>query len=473
MAKNKDDKVLERETGSAYEDSLNNQLGTGAVTDNGAAGSKNRVMDKWARPSADAFLGKNPAVDPSGKSGLYGMTPEKNRLPAEQETAGGGYGGGGSSDPTVPTGPSPEDDAAAIQARTAALQQLIGNMPDRVPFSYAEAPKYVSNWQDQINQMANEILGRQPFSYNALEDPFYHQYRESYTRGGQQAMRDTMGQAAGLTGGYGSTYAQGVGQQTYNRYMQDLADKVPELEQLAYDRWLNEGNQMQQRMNMLQNLENSDYGRYADELGQWNADRSFDYGQYADDRDWAYQTERDRVADARYLDSLAYDRAKDRAATMAAYGDFSDLEAMGYTPTQIAMLRTAYEAAQQGGGGGYRSPAEEETVQQNDMLSQLALGRQPASAQTVARSARTAFADAASKAKADVSKSGSVSPAVQENVSPAVQENRKKEIEGVVKTLSSQGIEPRIALDEAVSSGLITEKEAREMEKGLSLDMWR
>jgi hypothetical protein len=255
--------------------------------------------------------------------------------------------------------------------------------------------------------------------------------------------------------------------------MQNLADKVPELEQLAYDRWLNEGNQMQQRMNMLQNLENSDYGRYADELGQWNADRSFDYGQYADDRDWAYQTERDRVADARYLDSLAYDRAKDRAATMAAYGDFSDLEAMGYTPTQIAMLRTAYEAAQQGGGGGYRSPAEEETVQQNDMLSQLALGRQPASAQTVAGSARTAFADAASKAKADVSKSGSVSPAVQENVSPAVQENRKKEIEGVVKTLSSQGIEPRIALDEAVSSGLITEKEAREMEKGLSLDMWR
>ena len=44
---------------------------------------------------------------------------------------------------------------------------------------------------------------------------------------GKQAMQDTMGQAAALTGGYGSTYGQAVGQQQYDAYLQNLNDEVP------------------------------------------------------------------------------------------------------------------------------------------------------------------------------------------------------------------------------------------------------
>ena len=42
-------------------------------------------------------------------------------------------------------------------------------------------------------------------------------------------MKDTMGQAAALTGGYGSSYAESSAQQQYDAYLQQLGDIVPEL----------------------------------------------------------------------------------------------------------------------------------------------------------------------------------------------------------------------------------------------------
>ena len=75
-------------------------------------------------------------------------------------------------------------------------------------------------------------LDTSPFVYNAAEDALYQQYVDRYMQGGKQAMIDTMGQAAALTGGYGSSYGQAVGQQTYDNYMLGLNDKLFE----TYDR---------------------------------------------------------------------------------------------------------------------------------------------------------------------------------------------------------------------------------------------
>ena len=72
---------------------------------------------------------------------------------------------------------------------------------------------YTSQWQDQINQMTNNILNRKEFQYNVNEDALYNQYKDRYVDMGQKAMMDTMGQAAKLTGGYGNSNAQIVGQQ--------------------------------------------------------------------------------------------------------------------------------------------------------------------------------------------------------------------------------------------------------------------
>lgn len=151
-----------------------------------------------------------------------------------------------------------------------------------------ERPTYTNQYQDQINSMVDAILNREKFSYDYNQDPLYQQYAEAYTRNGRQAMNDTLAQMAARTGGLASSYAGTASQQAYNRYMDALNDKIPELQQLAYSMYMDEGNTMRNNLGMVQGLENTDYGRYMDALGQWNTDRNFSYGQYQDDWDRYY-----------------------------------------------------------------------------------------------------------------------------------------------------------------------------------------
>ena len=155
-----------------------------------------------------------------------------------------------------------------------------------------EKPTYTNQYQDQINSMVNDILNREKFSYDYNTDPLYQMYAEAYTRNGQQAMKDTYAQQAARTGGLGSSYAGTAAQTQYNQYMNALNDKVPELYKLAYSMYQDEGNTMRNNLGMIQGLENTDYGRYMDALGQWNTDRNFSYGQYNDEWD-RYYNDRD------------------------------------------------------------------------------------------------------------------------------------------------------------------------------------
>ncbi len=75
-------------------------------------------------------------------------------------------------------------------------------------FRYENAPSYVSRYQSQIDSLANGILNRPAFSYDPENDPVYQQYRDSYTRNGQRAMADTLGQVSARTGGLASSYAE-------------------------------------------------------------------------------------------------------------------------------------------------------------------------------------------------------------------------------------------------------------------------
>ena len=84
-----------------------------------------------------------------------------------------------------------------------------------------------------------------------------------------------------MTGGYGNSYAQQAGQQAYQGYLQGLNDKIPELYNLALQRYQMEGDKLQNAYNMLGNERNFAYGQYQDQLGQWNNDvnRALDVAQ--------------------------------------------------------------------------------------------------------------------------------------------------------------------------------------------------
>ena len=126
----------------------------------------------------------------------------------------------------------------------------------------ASANGYSSPYTDKINEITTQLLDRPAFEYNAADDQMWQQYLDKYQQGGKLAMKDSMGQAAALTGGYGSSYGQAVGQQTYDAYMQEAADILPELEQQAWDRYNTQGAELQEQLAMLRDAESTDYSRY-------------------------------------------------------------------------------------------------------------------------------------------------------------------------------------------------------------------
>ena len=123
---------------------------------------------------------------------------------------------------------------------------------------------YTSAWKDELEGTVRKLLNRESFSYDLNADALYRQYKDSYLRQGRQAMEDTLGKAATLTGGYGNSYAQTAGQQTYNSYVQQLNDKIPQLHAQALDRYNAEGTRLQNQAALLAQREGTDYDRYRD-----------------------------------------------------------------------------------------------------------------------------------------------------------------------------------------------------------------
>lgn len=151
-------------------------------------------------------------------------------------------------------------------------------------------------YSEQYAAAINDYINRGKFEYDAAKDPLYQQYKDSYTRSGQLAMRDTAAQAAALTGGYGNSYAQSAGQQAYNAYMQQLNDKIPELWQLAYGKYNQEGQDMLSRIGVLGDADDKDYGRRTDAWNRALSEYSMYNELYGDERNFGYTAEQDAIA---------------------------------------------------------------------------------------------------------------------------------------------------------------------------------
>lgn len=199
------------------------------------------------------------------------------------------------------------------------------------PFSYESAPEYVSRNQAVIDELWGRVYNREPFSYDYQTDPNWHSYKKEYTREGNRAAADTLGQAAMLTGGIPSTAAISASQQANNYYMAKLADKIPELYQLAYSMYNNEDRLRRADLQTAMSMEDADYSRYLNQLSQYNTDRNFAYGVYSDKLDRDYQRERDAVSDRRW--EQEFQQAVDDGNWTRAY---NVMQTLGYAPESYA-----------------------------------------------------------------------------------------------------------------------------------------
>ena len=198
--------------------------------------------------------------------------------------------------------------SGSVQAAQAYLEQVKASKPGA----------YQSRWDDELTSLYDQIRNRKKFSYDMGTDPLYQQYREQYQRLGRLAMQDTMGQAAALTGGYGSTYGEQVGQQAYNAYLQNLNDIVPQLQQQAYQRYQDEGTDLYNQYSLVKGRDDTDYGRYRDTVSDYysdlsdarsayNSERSLDQSQWETMLNyWAQKANNENAA---YLQALAAEQA--------------------------------------------------------------------------------------------------------------------------------------------------------------------
>lgn len=192
----------------------------------------------------------------------------------------------------------------------------------------ANRPEYAGTYDADVANAYNNLLNRKGFEYNLDDDALYQQYADKYMAAGKLAMKNTLGQAANLTGGYGSSYGQAVGQQTYDAYLQGLNDKAIEMYDRAYGRYQDEGQRLKDAYGLAGDMANTEYGRYTDALAQYNTDRGIDIDAMNNAWNRAYQQDADAYNRSMTEDELAYNRQIDQAQTLAAYGDFSGFAAM-------------------------------------------------------------------------------------------------------------------------------------------------
>ena len=197
---------------------------------------------------------------------------------------------------------------------------------------------YTSRWDRELDALYDQIANRKAFSYDLGADPMYRQYREQYQSAGRLAMENTMGAAAALTGGYGSSYSQQAGQQSYNAYLQKLNEVVPDLYAQARSQYDREGAALSERYALISSREKSDYNRYRDQVTDYyaalsdarsayqsEAQRSetlaLQYAKLANDNYWNelnYRSDRENAANAQYWKQLAYADKQAAAAEKAA-----------------------------------------------------------------------------------------------------------------------------------------------------------
>lgn len=240
----------------------------------------------------------------------------------------GGYGAAAQRAPEAARGAGVQAAAQSVSEARAALERAQAAKPGA----------YASRWERELDAVYDRIANRGAFSYDLGTDPVYRQQREQYQSAGRMAMEHTMGQAAALTGGYGSSYSQQAGQQAYNAYLQKLNEVVPELYAQARAQYDREGQTLSERYAMLNAREERDYDRYRALISDYYAELddarsayrdaaqrsenlALQYAKLANDQYWSeleYQADREDAANAQYWKQLAYADKQAAAAEKAA-----------------------------------------------------------------------------------------------------------------------------------------------------------
>lgn len=216
--------------------------------------------------------------------------------------------------------------------------QKVQDTYDRLQATLDQKPQFQSQYENKLNELYDSILNRDKFNYNFNADPMYQMYKDKYTQQGKTAMEDTIGRANAMNGGYGSSYAQSAGQQTYQNYLNELNNVIPTLRNQAYQEYQDEQQRMLQNYQLTNDAYNREYGQYRDSVSDWQADRSFNQSAYQDERNFDYN----QFANERNYWNQEYWNEKNAEQSNIASSDQSNWNKAQSTTDSMSQTNTNY-----------------------------------------------------------------------------------------------------------------------------------
>lgn len=204
-----------------------------------------------------------------------------------------------------------------------------------------EQQAYASQYADQIASGIDKVTNRQEFKYDPMADANYQALAKLYNKQGEQAAKNTMGDAAILNGGYGSSFAVTASQQARNDYNQQLASQIPALQEAAYNRYVDNYNMDLSALQTLQSADDAEYGRHRDNV----ADQQWQYGQ-------DYQAYRDTVGDEQWKTSFDYQKQRDKVADSQWQKEYNLAKKNKASSSRSSGSSGPTYVAAGGGGGG-------------------------------------------------------------------------------------------------------------------------
>ncbi|MGN1121978.1 MAG: hypothetical protein ACI4RV_06395, partial [Eubacteriales bacterium] len=167
-------------------------------------------------------------------------------------------------------------------------------------FKYEKSePVYKDSYGEAVKGALDAVTKTEPFSYDYKSDPVYSAYKKEYTREGKRASEDTLGSFAAATGGIPSSYAVTAASQAGDYYAAQLSDKIPELYEAAYGRYLDEYNRKRDTYDVLRTAEQDEYSRYLDELARYDSEKADAYSKFTADTN-AYENRETAKAQAEF-----------------------------------------------------------------------------------------------------------------------------------------------------------------------------
>lgn len=140
---------------------------------------------------------------------------------------------------------------------------------------------YTSKYQTAIDDVLNKIQNRKDFSYDFNADPMYQMYKDQYTKLGNEAAANAAANVSALTGGYGNSYATTAAAQSNQQWLTKLNDMIPELYNMALNKYKLEGDELNNKYSVLGNAEDRDYGKYRDSVSDWQSMLAYLQGAYS------------------------------------------------------------------------------------------------------------------------------------------------------------------------------------------------